>query len=273
MRPACGAPRPLRSRPRRRAGVDLGKQHAPGTDPKPGRATDQRPRVHSWATLRNARDEKPRQRRDNAQRHRPLDMFAASNRIAFFPAPTPALRNGGAHRLPRAPDMRLRSNFAFEGEASETAFESSSYGDVSRHNVAVGGHNPTGGDTEMDEARVVDPYGLVSDIMSSPAQSLTPTSSSTTVSSWNISRDITAAPSSTRARGVASESSHEATSTLSTARPPRAPSARSCPPHQSGTSARRYDDDAPHAVVAHSPSIFPPPPACAPGRTSPKPRG
>ena len=101
-------------------------------------------------------------------------MFAASNRIAFFPVPTPALRNGGAHRLPRAPDMRLRSNFAFEGEASETAFESSSYGDVSRHNVAVGGHNPTGGDTEMDEARVVDPYGLVSDIMSSPAQSLTP---------------------------------------------------------------------------------------------------
>ena len=101
-------------------------------------------------------------------------MFAASNRIAFFPAPTPALRHGGAHRLPRAPDMRLRSNFAFEGEASETAFESSSYGDVSRHNVAVGGHNPTGGDTEMDEARVVDPYGLVSDIMSSPAQSLTP---------------------------------------------------------------------------------------------------
>ena len=101
-------------------------------------------------------------------------MFAPSIRIAFFPAPTPALRHGGAHRLPRAPDMRLRSNFAFEGEASETAFESSSYGDVSRHNVAVGGHNPTGGDTEMDEARVVDPYGLVSDIMSSPVQSLTP---------------------------------------------------------------------------------------------------
>ena len=101
-------------------------------------------------------------------------MFAASIRIASVPAPTPALRRGGAHRLPRAPDTRLRSNFAFEGEASETAFESSSYGDVSRHNVAVGGHNPTGGDTEMDEARVVDPYGLVSDIMSSPAQSLTP---------------------------------------------------------------------------------------------------
>ena len=101
-------------------------------------------------------------------------MFAASIRISSVPAPTLALRRGGAHRLPRAPDTRLRSNFAFEGEASETAFESSSYGDVSRHNVAVGGHNPTGGDTEMDEARVVDPYGLVSDIMSSPAQNLTP---------------------------------------------------------------------------------------------------
>ena len=45
----------------------------------------------------------------------------------------------------RAPDMRLRSSFAFEGEASETAFESSSYGDVSRHNVAVGATIPRAG--------------------------------------------------------------------------------------------------------------------------------
>ena len=44
---------------------------------------------------------------------------------------------------------------------ASSSYGSGEYGTVPRHNVAIGGHNPTGGDASMDEARVVDPYGLV----------------------------------------------------------------------------------------------------------------
>ena len=40
--------------------------------------------------------------------------------------------------------------------------------------VGIGGHARTGGEDIMDEARVVDPYGLIQDVMSSPAHTLTP---------------------------------------------------------------------------------------------------
>jgi hypothetical protein len=48
-----------------------------------------------------------------------------------------------------------------EGGSSSSYGEKASYGVVPRHNVAIGGFNPTGGDASMDEARVVDPYGCV----------------------------------------------------------------------------------------------------------------
>ena len=66
-------------------------------------------------------------------------------------------------------------SFAFEGEASETAFEGAGYGTTPTGvSPAVGAHNPTGGNDDMDVARVLDPYGLIGDVMSSPAQTLTP---------------------------------------------------------------------------------------------------
>jgi len=45
--------------------------------------------------------------------------------------------------------------------SSSSYGETSREGKVPRHNVSIGGYNPTGGDESMDEARVVDPYGCV----------------------------------------------------------------------------------------------------------------
>jgi len=41
------------------------------------------------------------------------------------------------------------------------------------HEARLSSHNPTGGSSSIDEASVVDPYGHVADIMSSPARTLT----------------------------------------------------------------------------------------------------
>ena len=54
-----------------------------------------------------------------------------------------------------------RSKVLLAPRADASPSGSGEYGTVPRHNVAIGGHNPTGGDASMDEARVVDPYGLV----------------------------------------------------------------------------------------------------------------
>ena len=65
---------------------------------------------------------------------------------------------------------------ALEGSRSRTRNWRSAGDDDVRTDVAVGigGHTRTGGEDVMDEARVVDPYGLIQDIMSSPAHTLTP---------------------------------------------------------------------------------------------------
>lgn len=41
------------------------------------------------------------------------------------------------------------------------------------HEARLSSHNPTGGSSSIDEASVVDPYGHVADVMSSPARTLT----------------------------------------------------------------------------------------------------
>ena len=41
------------------------------------------------------------------------------------------------------------------------------------HEARLSSENPTGGNTSMDEASVVDPYGHVADVMSCPARTLT----------------------------------------------------------------------------------------------------
>lgn len=75
-----------------------------------------------------------------------------------------------ARRARRAPPCPTPRGFAFENE------ELSSAEDDVRTDVAVGigGHTRTGGEDVMDEARVIDPYGLIQDVMSSPALTLTP---------------------------------------------------------------------------------------------------
>lgn len=75
----------------------------------------------------------------------------------------PARRNRRAPACPRG--------FAFENEELASAGEDDVRTDVA---VGIGGHTRTGGEDVMDEARVVDPYGLIQDIMSSPAHTLTP---------------------------------------------------------------------------------------------------
>ena len=73
-------------------------------------------------------------------------------------------------RARRAPPCPPPRGFGFENE------ELTSAEDDVRTDVAVGisGHTRTGGEDVMDEARVIDPYGLIQDVMSSPAQTLTP---------------------------------------------------------------------------------------------------
>ena len=41
------------------------------------------------------------------------------------------------------------------------------------HEARLSSYNPTGGSSSIDEASVVDPYGHVADVMSSPARTLT----------------------------------------------------------------------------------------------------
>lgn len=41
------------------------------------------------------------------------------------------------------------------------------------HEARLSSHNPTGGSSSIDQASVVDPYGHVADVMSSPARTLT----------------------------------------------------------------------------------------------------
>lgn len=62
----------------------------------------------------------------------------------------------------RRAERQLRAE-APDSSSSSSSFgeKKAGYGNVPRHNVAIGGHNPTGGDESMDEARVVCPYGLV----------------------------------------------------------------------------------------------------------------
>jgi CBS domain-containing protein len=85
-----------------------------------------------------------------------------------------------AHAIPRAAIVRARAprrravRASSEADAVETSTKKGSARAAPRQNVAVGGHNPTGGASEMDEARVVDPYGLVEDVMTAPAATLTP---------------------------------------------------------------------------------------------------
>ena len=78
----------------------------------------------------------------------------------------PARRN---RRAPACPP-------ALERSRSRTRTWRSAGDDDVRTDVAVGigGHTRTGGEDVMDEARVVDPYGLIQDVMSSPAHTLTP---------------------------------------------------------------------------------------------------
>ena len=73
-------------------------------------------------------------------------------------------------RARRAPPCPPPRGFGFENE------ELTSAEDDVRTDVAVGisGHTRTGGEDVMDEARVIDPYGLIQDVMSSPALTLTP---------------------------------------------------------------------------------------------------
>ena len=74
-----------------------------------------------------------------------------------------------ARRARRAPACTPPRGFAFENP------ELSSAEDVRTDlAVGIGGHARTGGEDIMDEARVVDPYGLIQDVMSSPAHTLTP---------------------------------------------------------------------------------------------------
>ena len=85
-----------------------------------------------------------------------------------------------AHAIPRAAIVRARAprrravRASSEADAVETSNKKGSARAAPRQNVAVGGHDPTGGASEMDEARVVDPYGLVEDVMTAPAATLTP---------------------------------------------------------------------------------------------------
>ena len=75
-----------------------------------------------------------------------------------------------ARRARRAPACPPPRGFAFENEELSGAEE-----DVRTDlAVGIGGHARTGGEDIMDEARVVDPYGLIQDVMSSPAHTLTP---------------------------------------------------------------------------------------------------
>lgn len=75
-----------------------------------------------------------------------------------------------ARRARRAPACPPPRGFAFENEELSSAEE-----DVRTDlAVGIGGHARTGGEDIMDEARVVDPYGLIQDVMSSPAHTLTP---------------------------------------------------------------------------------------------------
>ena len=100
---------------------------------------------------------------------------AVSARVA--PGRAISRRASRARRADSRVARRLASprSFAFEGEASETAFEGAGYGTTPTGvSPAVGAHNPTGGNDDMDVARVLDPYGLIGDVMSSPAQTLTP---------------------------------------------------------------------------------------------------
>ena len=100
---------------------------------------------------------------------------AVSARVA--PGRAVSRRASRARRADSRVARRLASprSFAFEGEASETAFEGAGYGTTPTGvSPAVGAHNPTGGNDDMDVARVLDPYGLIGDVMSSPAQTLTP---------------------------------------------------------------------------------------------------
>ena len=75
-----------------------------------------------------------------------------------------------ARRARRAPACPPPRGFAFENEELSGAEE-----DVRTDlAVGIGGHARTGGEDIMDEARVVDPYGLIQNVMSSPAHTLTP---------------------------------------------------------------------------------------------------
>jgi len=85
-------------------------------------------------------------------------------RFAPVPSPRPA-------RLTRTPRSRAPPPRGFAFEHAEDLSAEDVKTDVA---VGMGGHTRTGGDDVMDEARVVDPYGLIRDVMSSPADTLTP---------------------------------------------------------------------------------------------------
>lgn len=89
-------------------------------------------------------------------------VSGSPGRIHRAPSPTDQLRRGvSSHvstRVVVATAKRKRRAPLLLGPRAKAVDD---YGRVPRHNVAIGGHNPTGGDASMDEARVVDPYGCV----------------------------------------------------------------------------------------------------------------
>ena len=94
-------------------------------------------------------------------RRKPPHQLRSRVALALVVARIDTKRTGGVH-----PPRRRQLLFAPRAEAPSTSSSSfegkgGDYGEVPRHNVAIGGHNPTGGDDSMDEARVLDPYGLV----------------------------------------------------------------------------------------------------------------
>jgi CBS domain-containing protein len=93
---------------------------------------------------------------------------------------SPALSVPSVCRVPFASPYRTARRKKTRASLPRAAFGNESLSTESSKNfktnlaVGIGGFTRTGGEDVMDQARVVDPYGLVRDVMSSPAHTLTP---------------------------------------------------------------------------------------------------
>ena len=93
---------------------------------------------------------------------------------------SPALSVPSVCRVPFASPYRTARRKKTRASLPRAAFGNESLSTESSKNfktnlaVGIGGFTRTGGEDVMDQARVVDPYGLIQDVMTSPVSTLTP---------------------------------------------------------------------------------------------------